>query len=54
MSSKEWFNLQRSEDRMEKIENLFSNEFYLVDAYGNEVHDIKDLKKDMYYEVRRK
>jgi hypothetical protein len=54
MSSKEWFNLQRSEDRMEKIEKLFSNEFYWVDVDGNKVYHPDDMKRDMYYEVRRK
>jgi len=50
----EWWNLQRSEDRMEKIEKLFSNEFYWVDVDGNKVYHINDMKRDMYYEVRRK
>jgi hypothetical protein len=50
----EWWNLQRSEDRMEKIEKLFSNEFYWVDVDGNKVYNVNDMKRDMYYEVNRK
>jgi len=50
----EWWNLQRSEARMEKIEKLFSKEFYWVDIDGNKVYDRKDMKHCMYYEVKRK
>ena len=52
--NKEWFNLQRSEDRMEKIEKLFSNEFYWVDIDENKVYDRNDMKQCMYYEVNYK
>jgi hypothetical protein len=51
--NKEWFRLQRSEARMEKIENLFQNCFYWVDVDGNKVYDRKDMKHCMYYEVIR-
>jgi hypothetical protein len=51
--NREWFRLQRSEDRMEKIEKLFSNEFYWVDVDGNKVYHPDDMKRDMYYEVIR-
>jgi len=51
--NREWFRLMRSDARMEKIEKLFSNEFYWVDVDGNKVYDRKDMKRDMYYEVRR-
>ena len=46
--NKEWFRLQRSEARMEKIENLFQNCFYWVDVDGNKVYDRKDMKHCMY------
>jgi hypothetical protein len=51
--NREWFRLQRSEDRMEKIEKLFPNEFYWVDVDENKVYDRKDMKHCMYYEVKR-
>jgi hypothetical protein len=54
MSSKEWISFQKSEARMEKIEKLFSNEFYWVDVDGNEIYDINHMKRDMYYEVNKK
>ena len=54
MSSKEWISFQKSEARMEKIEKLFSNEFYWVDVDGDKVYHPDDMKRDMYYEVNRK